>query len=112
MAEAEYEVDGNCCAQVLWKKHQLEDYEISLDHIPIRCDNTSVINLTKNSIQYSRTKHIEVRYHFISDHVQKGNIELEFVSMKKQLADIFTKFLSEDRLCTIRKELGMSNPMS
>ena len=59
-------------------KQQLEDYGISLDHIPIRCDNTSAINLTKNPIQHSRTKHIEIRYHLM-DHVQRGNIELDFV---------------------------------
>ena len=44
--------------------------------------------------------------------MQKGDIELEFASTKKQLADIFIKPLSEDRFCMIRKELGMSNPMS
>ena len=92
-------------------KQQLEDYVISFDHIPIRCDNTSAINLTKNYIQHSRTKRIEIRYHFIRDHVQKGNIKLEFVSTKMQLADIFTKPLSEDRFCMTRKELRMSNPM-
>ena len=92
-------------------KHQLEDYGISLDHLPIKCDNTSAINLTKNHIQHSRTKHIEIRYHFIRDYVQKGDIELDSVCMKNQLADIFTKRLSEDRFCMIRRELGMSNPM-
>ena len=51
------------------------------------------INLTKNPIQHSRTQHIEIRYHFIRDQVQRGNIELEFVSTKMQLANIFTKLL-------------------
>ena len=67
--------------------------------------------MSKNPIQHSRTKHIEIRYHFIQDHVQKGDVELEFVNIEKQLADIFTKPLSEDRFCMIRRELGMSNPM-
>ena len=80
---AEYVAADSCCAQVLWMKHQLEDYGISLDHILIKCDNTSVINLTKNPIQHSRTKHIEIRYHFIRDHVQKGGIELEFINIEK-----------------------------
>ena len=84
-------------------KQQLEDYEISFDQILIRCDNTSAINLTKNPIQHSRTKHIEIRYHFIRDHVQKSNIEIEFASTKMQLADIFIKPLSDDRFWTIRK---------
>ena len=64
-------------------KHQLEDYGISLDHIPIRCDNTNAINLNKNPIQHSRTKHIKIRYHFIRDHVQNDDIELEFASTEK-----------------------------
>ena len=78
-----------------------------LDHIPKRCDSTSAISLSKNPIQHSRTKHIEIRYHFIRDHVQKGDIELEFVSINLQWADIFTKPLFKERYCTIRQEIGM-----
>lgn len=53
-----------------------------------------LLNLSKNSIQQSRTKHIDIRHHFLKDHVQKGNISLEFVASENQLADIFTKPLS------------------
>ena len=88
-------------------KHQLEDYGLFLDHIPIKCDNTSAINLTRNPIQHSRTKHIDIRHHFLRDHVQKGDVSIEFISTENQLADIFTKPLSEDRFCTLRRELGM-----
>ena len=87
----------------------MEDYGITFDHIPIRCDNTSAINLSKNPIQHSHTKHIEIRYHFIRDHVQKGDIELNFACTNRQLVDIFIKPLSEDRFCMIRRKLGMSN---
>ncbi|XP_016185716.2 uncharacterized protein LOC107627395 [Arachis ipaensis] len=76
-AEAEYVAAGSCCAQILWMKQQLVDYGLMLDHIPIKCDNTSVINLTKNPVQHSRTKHIEIRHHFIRDHVQKGDVVIE-----------------------------------
>jgi hypothetical protein len=108
-AEAEYVAAGSCCAQSLYIKQQLEDFKILFDHIPIRCDNTSAINLSKNPIQHSRTKHIEIRYHFIRDHVQKkGDIELEFVSTDSQWADILTKPLIEERFCTIRREIGMA----
>ena len=69
MMEAEHVATGSCCAQVLWMKHQLEDYRISLDYIPIKCDNMRVIILSKNPIQHCCTKHIEIRYHFIRDHV-------------------------------------------
>ncbi len=109
-AEAEYIAVGSCCAQVLWLKQQLEDYGVKLDNIPIKCDNTSAINLTKNPVQHSKAKHIEIRYHFIRDHVQNGNICIEHICTEKQLADIFTKPLSEDRFCTLRRELGICDP--
>ncbi|KAK8663836.1 hypothetical protein V6N13_083641 [Hibiscus sabdariffa] len=67
--EAEYISAGSCCAQVLWMKQQLFDYRIDVGTIPIKCDNTSAICLTKNPIHHSRTKHIEIRHHFIRDHV-------------------------------------------
>ena len=69
MAEAEYVATGNCCTQTLYIKYQLEDFGISFNHIPIKYDNTSDISFTKNHIQHSRIKHIEIRRHFICDHV-------------------------------------------
>jgi hypothetical protein len=71
--EAEYIVAGSC-AQVLYMTRQLEDFKLKFDYIPIRCDNTSAINISKNPILHSRTKHIEIRHHFIHDHVQKGEM--------------------------------------
>lgn len=69
--EAKYVVVGSC-AQILGIKHQFEDYRIILHNIPIKCDNTSAISLTKKLIFHARKKHIEVKHHFIRDHVQKG----------------------------------------
>ncbi|KAG2380574.1 Retrovirus-related Pol polyprotein from transposon RE1 Retro element 1 [Vigna angularis] len=105
--EAEYIAAGNCCAQILWMKQQLEDYDIHLDHIPLKCDNTSAINLTKNPIMHSRTKHIEIRHHFLRDHVQKGDCEIEYIDTQHQLADIFTKALPKDRFYELRRDLGI-----
>lgn len=106
-AEAEYVAVGNCCAQVLWMKHKLLDFRFKYDHIPIKCDNTSAINISRNPIQHSRTKHIDIRHHFLKDHVQKGDITLEFVGTDFQLADIFTKSLNEERFSYIKRELGL-----
>jgi len=108
-AEAEYIAASACCAQVIWMKNTLEDYGIHFKNIPIKCDNTSAICLTKNPIQHSRTKHIDVRHHFIRDHVLNNDVVLEFIDTKHQLADIFTKALNEDQFEFIRRELGMLN---
>ena len=108
-AEAEYIAAGACCAQLLWIKQQLRDLGIHLQEVPIKCDNQSAINIAKNPVQHSRTKHIEVRHHFIRDHVEKGDVLLEFVPTEFQLADIFTKPLNEERFNFIRHELGMIN---
>ena len=108
--EAEYIAVGSCCAQVLWIRHQLEDYGFKLEDVPIRCNNTSVINLTKNLILHSRTKHIEVRHHFIREQVANRVVSLEYINTKTQLVDIFTKPLAKDPFLYIRRELGMVNP--
>lgn len=78
-------------------KQTLSDFHLIFENTPIMCDNTSAINLSKNSILHSHTKHIEIRHHFLIDHVQKCNIYLDFVSIDKQLADILTKPLALDR---------------
>ena len=76
-------------------KQTLRDYGIKLDQIPILCDNTSAINPSKNPIQHSRTKHIEIRHHFLRDHVKKGDVVIKFVFIENQLANIFAKPLSD-----------------
>ncbi|XP_061352084.1 secreted RxLR effector protein 161-like [Gastrolobium bilobum] len=111
-AEAEYIAAGSCVAQVLWMKQQLLDYGLKLETIPILCNNTSAINLTKNPIQHSRTKHIDIRHHFIRDHVSKRDVEINFVDTTKQLADIFTKSLPRDTYERLRMELGLFDPSS
>ena len=107
--EAEYIAAGSCSAQVLWIKQQMRDYGIDMKQVSIKCDNTSAINLSKNPIQHSRTKHIEIRHHFLRDHVQKGDIILEYIDTLHQIADIFTKPLDRDRFCILRGELGLMN---
>ena len=106
-AKAEYISSGSCCAQILWMKQQFSNYGLILDHIPIRCDNTSAINLSKNPILHSRTKHIKIRHHFLRYHVQKGDCVFEFMDTKNQLADILTKPLPNKSFFSIRRELGL-----
>ena len=86
---------------------QLEDYGIKQRKMIIKCDNTSTINLSKNPIQHSRSKYIEIIYHFIREHVANEDINLEYINTKNQLVDIFIKPLREDRFCLLRRELGV-----
>nr|GEX99628.1 hypothetical protein [Tanacetum cinerariifolium] len=94
-AESEYVTVFSCCAYVLWMRTQLMDHGFFYDKVSIYCDSKSEIAISCNPIQHTRTKHIDVRYHFIKDHVEKGTIELYFVSTEYQLADLFTKSLRE-----------------
>ena len=91
--EAEYIAAGLCCAQILWMKQNLIDFGLNFCDTKIFCDSTSAINLSKNSVLHSRTKHIDVRHHFLKDHVEKKNVSLVHVDTKLQLADIFLQNL-------------------
>jgi hypothetical protein len=76
---------------MLWMKHQLEVYQILESNIPILCVNTAAISLSKNPILHSKAKHIEIKYHFLRDYVQKGFLSLQFTNTDHQWADISTK---------------------
>ncbi|KAJ9542245.1 hypothetical protein OSB04_028751 [Centaurea solstitialis] len=106
-AEAEYVAAACCCSHVLWIKTQLADFGYTMQRIPIYCDSKSAIQITANPVQHSRTKHIDIRYRFMKDHVKKGNIELYFVESDYQLADLFTKPFDEKRHFFILSKLGM-----
>ncbi|GJR71521.1 hypothetical protein Tco_0083886 [Tanacetum coccineum] len=96
-AEAEYVSLSACCAQVIWMRTQLLDYEYKYNRIPMYCDSKSAIAISCNPVQYSKTKHIDIRYHFIKEHVEMGTVELYFVGTEYQLADLFTKALPKER---------------
>nr|GEW50223.1 ribonuclease H [Tanacetum cinerariifolium] len=104
-AEAEYVSLSTYCAQVLWMRTQLTDYGFYFDKIPMYCDSKAAIAISCNPVQHSRTKHIDFRYHFIKEKVEKGIIELFFVRTEHQLADLFTKAFSEERIKYLVKRL-------
>ena len=79
-AKTEYIAADSCCTQLLWMQKLLHDYGICQEHLTIYCDNTSAINISKNPIQHSGTKHIEIRHHFIRELVEDGSLTLEFIS--------------------------------
>ncbi|GJS71426.1 hypothetical protein Tco_0704267 [Tanacetum coccineum] len=104
--EVEYVAAAGCCANVLRMKSQFTYYDIIYKKVPIFYDNTSAIAISNNPVLHSRTKHIDIRYHFIRDHILKGDIELHFIPTQYQLVDIFTKPLNELTFKRMIVELG------
>ncbi|GKB20833.1 retrovirus-related pol polyprotein from transposon TNT 1-94 [Tanacetum coccineum] len=107
--EAEYIAMSGCFAQILWMRSQLTDYGFVFNKIPLSCDNRSAIALCCNNVQHSRSKHIDMQHHFIREQVEKGVVELYFVTMDYQLADIFTKALPRERFEFLLPRLGMKS---
>jgi hypothetical protein len=86
-------------------RQTLRYYGYKLSKVPLLCDNESAICLADNPIEHSRTKHIDIRYHFLRDHQQRGDIEIAYVNTHNQLADIFTKLLKGKTFSKLRNEL-------
>jgi hypothetical protein len=89
--EAKYVAAASCCYQILWIVHTMRDYGKTYKSVPLMCDSSSVICLAQNSVFHGRAKHIKVRHHFLRDHVEKGDIEIKYIDIERQLADIFIK---------------------
>lgn len=90
-AEAEYVVAASYYTQLLWIKQLLVDFGIKVDCIPIMCDNTSAVIITKNPVYHKLTMHIDVRHHFLWDNMEKGFTYMVFCKTEDQVTDIFTK---------------------
>nr|GEX74189.1 retrovirus-related Pol polyprotein from transposon TNT 1-94 [Tanacetum cinerariifolium] len=98
--KTEYIAMSGGCAQILWMRSQLTDYGFDFTKIPLAgCNN----------VQHFRSKHIDIRHHFIREQVERGVVELYFVSTDYQLADIFTKALPRQRFEFILPRLGMKS---
>ena len=107
--EAEYISAGCLCAQILWMQQQLRDYGLNQKETHMFVDNKSAIALTENTMFHSRTKHIDIRHHFIRDHVEKKDILIFFTPTAYQIADVLTKALPKARFVELRSELGLMN---
>jgi hypothetical protein len=90
-------------------KQTLLDYGISFKNVILMCDNERAAKLAINPVQHSRTKHIDIRHHFLRDHVGKGDISIYSIGTNDQLADIFTKPLDKTRFCNLRSEMNVTN---
>ena len=89
-------------------KQTLQDIEVKYDEpILILCDNTSAINISKNPMIHSKTKHIPNKFNFLQEQVTEKNIKLEYIGTKEHIADIFTKPLSRETFEYLRQRLGV-----
>nr|GEV96434.1 retrovirus-related Pol polyprotein from transposon TNT 1-94 [Tanacetum cinerariifolium] len=96
--KAKYIALSGCFAQVLWMRSQLIDYGLGFNKNSMYYDNKSAIALCCNNVQHSRSKCIDIRFHFIKEQVENGVVELYFVNTEYQLVDIFTKVLCRERI--------------
>ena len=108
-AEAEYVAASSCCSQVLWIQNQMLDYGISIMKTPIFIDNNSAISIVNNPVKHSKTKHIEIRFHFIRDCNEKNLIQVLKVHTDNQFADLFTKAFDVGRFTYLVTSVGMIN---
>ncbi|KAI3784197.1 hypothetical protein L1987_43291 [Smallanthus sonchifolius] len=108
--EAEYIAAASCCSQILWIQQQLRDYGLNFTGTPMFIDNNATMSITNNPVKHSKTKHIEIRYHFIRDCVDKKLIELVKVHTDDNFADLFTKAFDGTRFEFLIKMIGMINP--
>jgi hypothetical protein len=106
-AKAKYIAVVHCCAQLIWTRQTLRFYGYKLSKVPLLCDNESAIRVADNPVEHSHTEHIDIRYHFLRNHQQKGDIEIAYVSTHNQLVDIFTKPLDEKTFSKLRNELNI-----
>jgi hypothetical protein len=85
----------------------MRDFGMIFERVPLMCDNTSAISVAKNLVFHKRMEHLEVRHHFLRDHVEKGDIKMRYINTERQLADIFTKPLDASRFATLQGKIGV-----
>jgi len=106
--ESEYVAAATAACQGVWLSRLLAEFRLEeAERVVLKVDNKSAISLAKNPVFHERSKHIELKYHFIRDCVERKKIELEFVATERQLADILTKPLGRVRLAELRSSIGM-----
>ncbi|KAI3825122.1 hypothetical protein L1987_06598 [Smallanthus sonchifolius] len=108
--EAEYIDAASGCSQILWIQQQLRDYGLNFTGTPLFIDNNATMSITNNPVKHSKTKHIEIRHHFIRDCAEKHLIELVKVHTDDNLADLFTKAFDRSRFEHLVNLIGMFNP--
>ncbi|GJY28847.1 putative ribonuclease H-like domain-containing protein [Tanacetum coccineum] len=106
---AEYVAAANCCGQVLWIQNQMLDYGYNFMNTKIFIDNESTICIVKNLVFHSKTKHIEIRHHFIRDSYEKRLIQVIKIHTDHNVADLLTKALDVSRFQFLTASIRMLN---
>ncbi|KAL4030475.1 hypothetical protein IC575_008712 [Cucumis melo] len=106
-AEAEYISTGSACTQMIWMNNMLQEYGFTQETMTLYCVNMSAIDISRNPVQHSRTKHIGIRHHFIRELVENKVVRLDHIRSNLQLVDIFTKPLDANTFEYLRINLGV-----
>jgi hypothetical protein len=107
-AKAKYMASSHASCEAIWLRKLLVGlFGVQLRPTMIYCDNHSCIKLSENPVFHDRSKHIEIRYHFIWDYVQRGAVELQYISTNEQVTDILTKALGKGNFAPFKVKLGV-----
>ena len=108
IAEVDYVAACSASCEAVWiRKLLYELFDLQLDATCIYCDNQSCVNLSKNLIFHDKSKHIEIKYHYIMDMVQRGAVKLQYVATEEQIADVLMKPWARLKFEYFREKLGV-----
>jgi hypothetical protein len=110
--KTEYVATASYCSQILWIVQTMRDYGVTYKSVSLMCDSSSAICLGQNPVFHDRAKHIKVRYHFLRDHVEKGDIVMKYIDTERQLTEIFNKPLMRLILLLCRGIMVFTIPMA
>lgn len=107
-AEAEYVATTINCTNIVLIKHLLKGMkEEIIELVILYCDNTSAINISKNPVMHTKTKHIAIKYHYLRELVEDKEVKMEYINKNEKTVDIFTKPLPKDAFKYLRGKLGV-----
>ena len=105
--DAEYMALSDCSRQVVWVRTLLAELGYEMGPIPICCDNQGAIFVSSNAVTERRSKHIDIRYHYVREQIAAGKVEIFYIEGEENPADMFTKNLAHVLFLKFRQQLGL-----